>query len=1206
MSFRGTPRFAIRRQLGAGGMGVVYEALDREHNQPVALKVLHKPSRDGGLRLRQEFGALRALAHPNLVSLGELYEDDEGCFFTMELVRGCDLIHYLRPHGHAFDPARVRDALAQLTRGLMAIHASGKVHRDIKPPNVLVGEQGRVVLLDFGLVADADTIDEPISARGSGTVAYMAPEQAVGHAVGPEADWYSVGVVLYEALVGEPPFRGPALQIIADKQIVVPVPPRVRFPGVPEDLDAMCCELLHIEPGRRPSGRALLRRLGLREATASVPSRFVPPSTIGRHELLVGRAPELAVLSAALAEVRAGRQVALVVHGGSGVGKSTLLRSFVAGAAAGAAGQPAPLVLSARCHPDDPAPYPGVGRVVEALAAQLERLPAAEVLALRPARAALLATIFPAFRRGTAFADAPGHEIVDALERRVAMFAALRQLLGRLAARAPVIVVVDDLEHADADALMLLGELAQPGLLLLASAAAPLTGWPGELRQLELGDLPPDAALELAALLLARAQHAGAADSADASTLASAAAGRPLVLEELIKAGVLAPGRAWPRAAHGTIDLEPLILARLVGLEAVQLRILELCAVAGAPLDQTTAATCAGLDAPVFARHAALLQVVELLRFDAETRTVEIWHESVRAALLTQLSPSERIERHGSLLRTLEASGRAPARALLHHGRHADLSARAGRWAREAGQAADAALAFDRAARCYQDALELAPADARARQALHAALGDARARSGRGREAASAYLLAVEGATAAAALDLQRRAAQQLLLTGHIEEGIATLSRLLELEGIALPRTPMRALPALLASRVQLRLRGLGHQTRTASCVPEKELTRLDACLSVGASLAIVDPLRGHLLNVRGLLLALRAGEPARLACALALEGGFRATTGRRGVRAGEALFAAAEALALQATSAQPMALVQLARAQTAVLDGRFASALTLCEQASTTLRERCVGALFELPIMHLATCNALQQLGQHARLAILVPTLLRELDGRGDLYGATDLRLQEVPTMCLVADDPARALAEAAQPLPGGSTTSGYHVHHYLVNLAEALALLYQGKSDEALALVRARWAGLERSYLLRVQYCRIIMYGLRARAALAAAPPGDAGKSLRAHAAADARRLERERMPWPDALAGLLHAGLAAARGDREAARVQLTAAAAAFDAVDLALHAAVARRRLGRLLGGDEGRALIVAADVWMAGQTIRNPERMTALLAPGFRE
>ncbi len=227
--FRGTRRFQVLRRLGTGGMGVVYEAIDRETGASVALKTLRAPSAESLLRLKREFRALQDLRHPNLVSLGELVEDGGVWFFTMELIQGVNFVDYVRPDwrerrrhprvvadadtaelapgdpwpqaiaaadgnpGH--DGARLRRGLAQLARGLCALHDAGMVHRDVKPSNILVTDAERVVLLDFGLVADAGPGRGWTEDNVVGTALYMAPEQAAGRPVGPEADWYGVGVL---------------------------------------------------------------------------------------------------------------------------------------------------------------------------------------------------------------------------------------------------------------------------------------------------------------------------------------------------------------------------------------------------------------------------------------------------------------------------------------------------------------------------------------------------------------------------------------------------------------------------------------------------------------------------------------------------------------------------------------------------------------------------------------------------------------------------------------------------------------------------------------------------------------------------------------------------------------------------------------------------------------------------------------------------
>ncbi|MCE9579941.1 MAG: serine/threonine-protein kinase PknK, partial [Deltaproteobacteria bacterium] len=527
-AFTGSARFELRRRLGEGGMGVVYEAFDRERAAPVALKALRTPGPELLLRLKQEFRALQDVRHPNLVGMGELFEARGQWFFTMDLVDGVPFWDHVRPSADppaigdadtvkiagatarglaALDETRLREALAQLALGLQHLHQVGKVHRDVKPSNILVDREGRVVLVDFGLVASAD------ERRGTGdvvgTVAYMAPEQAAGAAVGGAADWYALGVLLYEALTGQLPFDGAPLQILLDKQRLVPPPPHAIAPGVPADLDELALELLRFDPAARPSGATILARLG----AASAPEAA---RTSGASSGFVGRDAELATLEAAAADVAPDHPVMVYVHGGSGVGKSALVARFTAAQAI----DPAVVVLHGRCYEREAVPYKAVDGVVDALADYLQGLPRGEAAALLPRRAALLVDVFPVLGKVEVLAEAPrGPDLRDPQELRTRLFDAARELFARLCDRRRVVVAIDDLQWADPDSLALLAALIRapeaPPLLLVATvrgpdddaaAAGARLALPGDLRHLSLAPLGPTDARALAARLVGRVE----------------------------------------------------------------------------------------------------------------------------------------------------------------------------------------------------------------------------------------------------------------------------------------------------------------------------------------------------------------------------------------------------------------------------------------------------------------------------------------------------------------------------------------------------------------------------------------------------------------------------------------------------------------------------------------------------------------------------
>ena len=186
----------------------------------MALKTLRRSTAADLYRLKREFRSLADVAHPNLVCLYELFVEDDRCFFTMELVNGTGFVDHVRgaDRSHRSD-IRLVPAARQLVEGVCALHRKGKLHCDIKPSNVLVTTDGRVVVLDFGLIAD-QRYGQAGDANyvAGGTPAYMAPEEAPGMAPSEASDWYAVGVTLYEALTGVLPFSGPLRDVRAHKR----------------------------------------------------------------------------------------------------------------------------------------------------------------------------------------------------------------------------------------------------------------------------------------------------------------------------------------------------------------------------------------------------------------------------------------------------------------------------------------------------------------------------------------------------------------------------------------------------------------------------------------------------------------------------------------------------------------------------------------------------------------------------------------------------------------------------------------------------------------------------------------------------------------------------------------------------------------------------------------------------------------------------
>jgi serine/threonine protein kinase len=274
----------------------------------------------------------------------------------------------------AVDEPRLRDAFVQLSRGVAAVHAAGRLHCDIKPSNVLVDENARIVLADFGLTSAYGAVVRPGSGqRLMGTPVYMSPEHVAGaSSLGPASDWYAVGVMLYEALSGIVPFGGADSSVLSMKGSAVPALPSTFNPSVPADLEALAMDLLAIDPADRPGAEEVLERLG-----GSGRSRSRSRLTAGESPPqvpFVGRTFELAQLRKASRELDAPTLV--LVTGRSGMGKTRLLDEFLREEAARGS-----LVLRGRCYQRESVPYKGVDAVVDELAAFLMTRPEREVAA---------------------------------------------------------------------------------------------------------------------------------------------------------------------------------------------------------------------------------------------------------------------------------------------------------------------------------------------------------------------------------------------------------------------------------------------------------------------------------------------------------------------------------------------------------------------------------------------------------------------------------------------------------------------------------------------------------------------------------------------------------------------------------------------------------------------------------------------------------
>jgi class 3 adenylate cyclase len=761
-------RYQVRRFLGEGGRKRVYAAYDTALRREVALATVKTEGLDeaGLVRVRREAQSMALLGdHPHIVTIHDIGEEDGRPFIVSQLMSGGSVEDLLnRAEDHRLSLPDALRVAGEIASALEHAHARGVIHRDLKPGNVWLADDGSARLGDFGLAVAAD--HSRITSEGMmvGTVAYMAPEQALGGEVDTSADLYSLGALLYELLTGRPPFMGgDAVSIISQHLNTQPMAPWWHNPVVPRPLGTLVLELLAKNAEERPASAAGVRRR-LEEIAASPSEQTLEMSAaaplpaaqrqarIARHGRFVGRADELGVLKTAIESALDSRGGLVMLSGEPGIGKSRLAEEAGVYARLRAA-----QVLVGRCYETEHVvpllPF------AEAIRAYVVHEPPDDLLKELGEGASDVASLVSEVRQR--LPDLPQSGRPEGDEARYHLLESVSTFLLNAAAVHPIVLVLDDLHWADAPSLRLLCHLARrlPDSRLLVvgtyreveiTRGHPLTEALGDLRRergfehLALGGLSPPEVHELLEALAERRLDDSEATLSEA--LWRETEGNPFFLEEVVRHLLETGGASW-EAGKWTIDpasieglkipqgIREVVSRRFSGLPSETREVLARAAVLGREFDVTVLGRMGGLD------DDALVEAVEEA-LDARL-IVEVGGSQgqpayafaqpvVRQTLYEELSVPRRQRLHRSAAEAIEALHTANLTphlgALASHYRQAG-PAEAGRAIEcgvAAGEAALAGFAYDEAARHWEAVLELLEAvgDAEARAQLLARLGD--------------------------------------------------------------------------------------------------------------------------------------------------------------------------------------------------------------------------------------------------------------------------------------------------------------------------------------------------------------------------------------------------------------------------------------------------------------------------------------------------
>ncbi|AKV03022.1 serine/threonine protein kinase [Labilithrix luteola] len=1221
-----SPRFDAKALLGRGANGVVYEVIDQETGRDIALKTLSVTDAERLYQLKTEFRALARISHANLVQLYELVATGDECFFTMELLRGVTFDVFARElsnetHPRVFDEpslARLKDVTLQVVLGIGALHGAGKLHRDIKPSNVIVTTDGRGVVVDFGLCTELQKVER---ARHPlvGTLLYMSPEQAWGKPLGASADWYSLGAILYEALCGEPAFRGQrGSSLLFAKQTGPAIPAHIPDHAIP--LAKLATQLMHPEPAERPAMEAIVEAL-----TGSVPSSRSRDSLwVNRAPPFVGREGELAVLFDALGDIESGRPAVVDLRGASGIGKTELVERFFTELDSARIHAADPVViLRGRCHPQESVSYNGFDGIIDDLSEWLTSLNDSEAAEVIPADGGALVALFPVLGRARTILRDPDAANADPFALRQRAFTALRELFANMGKRYTVAIAIDDAQWGGADTGLLMSEVFGPPtpriLLVLAyrtedAASSTLLSVLGErapfllnsVHAVTLGPLDVAASSTLAAHVLSEAE-------VDVSNVVQRVAieanGHPLFLRELALAATRAAETSPPMLAP--LGLRELLSERIAGLEPAERRLLHIASIAGKPLARRLLLAAAGPgehgrpDVFRLARQRLVRETVA-----GGEAAVEPYHSHVREAVLGSLDEAQRRLFHRELADTLLREPEPDADALVDHLVRAGDEPAAARFADIAAERAAKTLAFDRAVQLYRLALSLQTKTA-GRHRLRARLGDALANAGRSAEAGDAYASAARDARMTApseAKDLEREAAEHYLRGGRFTEGIERLRRVLDSVSVPYPASGVEAFGTVVAFRSRLAIRGLEFRPRRAEELSPEELARIDALWTAGLGLGWIDRTRVAAFQARYMIDALAAGEPTRVARGLGTEASQLACLGGASrTRKARSLMETALRMSADSGDTVAHAFNLLMGASVEFYASRWRESVDLCRRANAILRDGKRRPEWELLTVHALSLASLGYLGELRTMRAQQTAELAEAHERGNLLAAGCLSSGPANMGWLVADDPDEAERRAKEAIAPWKKDD-FQLAHYFHLVARTQISLYRGDTDEAFQRISREWSRVVLSMNLHVQNFRVTLRHLRARTALAhAAKTSSRIERFRLVrlVQSEAKKLGQEDVAWAKPITAAVESGLLAIGGDTEGAIERLGVAADGYRALEMHLHAATADYERGRMLGGDRGRALLRRAEAWMIDEHVVAPERLAALLAPPVR-
>lgn len=680
--------FLLIRQLGKGGMGNVYSAIDLRSTAHVAVKVMRHLDSWSIYRFVEEFSWLSQLNHPHLVKLYDAFSQGDTRYFSMEQVEGLTIRNWfqtLSPN----DPSRwnmLRQVLAETASAIRFLHDCDVIHRDVKPSNLMITPGRRAMLLDLGLAMRSGKTTEVVKlVDGSkivGTIQYLPPEALRGENQTFASDWYSFGVSIFETITNSfPPISiDPKNSDLALRYQVNEETLREKLKGLPDDLIALCIDLLSMDPRARPLGNEIIQRLGAEDTRAL---------SFAADTICLGRDDVLNEITSCFHEPFPSRKL-ILLRGESGIGKTTVLKHWTR---TQKIKDDSTLLLHFSCHLQDHTPLRALNLLAQQLVTLLPEVPRELWEDLTSSEGAEIVYGFPQMQQLVDVQPRQKDPTVGVQElaaRRAAGLHALLYWLRELSRRCSVIIAIDDAQWADGDSGRLLSQLfssssgfqgvllvADQGHLVKSPLVESMLNLVGGLenavvKQLELKPLEKSVC---AALLEKWSTAVGLQlQPAIYTDLTRRSAGNPFLLREVLSAYVCHVSQfalddeAWLKSSR-TQGRGGHLRSRFSLLPISMERVLQYLAIADEPLGFHQLHTVSRV-----LPH-ELLPLINYLASQGWIRIngasldseLEIAHDRFRDVVLDSMPEDRRYRRHYRIARTLSSESPPPWSRIAHH-----------------------------------------------------------------------------------------------------------------------------------------------------------------------------------------------------------------------------------------------------------------------------------------------------------------------------------------------------------------------------------------------------------------------------------------------------------------------------------------------------------------------------------------------------------